>query len=527
MLTKLIRACTQVRRFTNKIIMNRTYESAIKALNTLQSNSSVLKEVSRSNQIHQNDRFEKAKEFCVRAKVPIDELDMLKAIHVSGTKGKGSVCAFCDRILREHGLKTGFYSSPHLVEVRERIRIDGKLISKEKFAHYFWTSWDNLQQACANDMPSYFVFLTIMSFYIFLHEKIDVAIIEVGIGGAYDTTNILRRPWVCGVTLLGRDHLTVLGGTTESIAWNKAGIFKCSVPAFTVPQDEISMKVLSQRAKELKAPLKVVPKMCDYPGEMITKLGIEGQHQFQNASLAAQLCHTWLQRNWEENNCENRSNEIFSDTPTASGVITVAETFPISGTFRNALEKTYWPGRSHCISRENYSLYLDGAHTPKSILASAVWFRKRADEEKYLLSPRKVFRVLIFNCTDLVLYQLIFKKSSDLSDFTHSLSSTLKRCHENHEIWKRLTGEKDSVLLSLNDLDKRFRTMAVPTSSVVTSVSEALNFVLGERELSLRINADSSRISPRADHVQVVITGSLHLVGAAMKVLGPNLVKIQ
>ena len=69
--------------------------------------------------------------------------------------------------------------------------------------------------------------------------------------------------------------------------------------------------------------------------------------------------------------------------------------------------------------------------------------------------------------------------------------------------------------------------MAVPTSSVVTSVSEALNFVLGERELSLRINADSSRISPRADHVQVLITGSLHLVGAAMKVLGPNLVKIQ
>jgi len=168
--------------------------------------------------------------FTERAGVKMEDLDKLSIIHISGTKGKGSTCAFCESILRHKGLKTGFYSSPHLMEVRERIRINGKPLPKEKFAKYFFDCWDNL---CNNgdgqgkaDMPAYFRFLTLMSFHVFLQEKVDVAVIEVGIGGAYDSTNIIRKPVVCGVTSLGMDHVITLGGTLESIAWQKAGIFK-------------------------------------------------------------------------------------------------------------------------------------------------------------------------------------------------------------------------------------------------------------------------------------------------------------
>lgn len=214
--------------------MTRTYEAAVKALNTLQSNASALQEICRTGQIRQSDRFEKAKYFASSTKVPVEELDKLAAIHVSGTKGKGSVCAFCDNILQECGYKTGFFSSPHLVEVRERIRINGKTISKEAFAHYFWECWDNLKQSSSTEMPPYFVFFTVLSFNVFLKEKVDVAIVEVGIGGAYDTTNILRSPWACGVTSLGYDHVAVLGGTVESIAWNKAGIFKVTSQSVVV-----------------------------------------------------------------------------------------------------------------------------------------------------------------------------------------------------------------------------------------------------------------------------------------------------
>lgn len=109
-------------------------------------------------------------------------------------QGKGSTCSFCESILRQHGLKTGFYSSPHLVQVRERIRINGDPISRELFAKYFWEVYDLLikQKENDNDMPAYFKFLTVMAFYVFLKENVDAAIIEVGIGGLYDCTNVLR-----------------------------------------------------------------------------------------------------------------------------------------------------------------------------------------------------------------------------------------------------------------------------------------------------------------------------------------------
>ena len=210
--------------------------------------------------------------------IKTSDLNQLNVIHVSGTKGKGSTCAFAESILRNSGFKTGFYSSPHLVAARERIRINGEPLSKRQFAKYFWSVYKTIERFKDESigMPPYFNFLTVMAFKVFLEEKVDVTILEVGIGGQYDCTNVVPKPIVTGVTSLGLDHCSLLGNTIEQIAWQKAGIFKPSVPAFTVEQNDLAMKVLRNRAKELMCPLQVSPSLSLYPHSNSIELGIKG-----------------------------------------------------------------------------------------------------------------------------------------------------------------------------------------------------------------------------------------------------------
>ncbi|GAA0151507.1 ligase [Lithospermum erythrorhizon] len=121
-----------------------------------------------------------------------EPISQLKVIHVAGTKGKGSTCAFTESILRNCGFRTGLFTSPHLIDVRERFRLDGMDICKEKFLAYFWWCWDRLKEKTSDDipMPSYFRFLTLLAFKIFAAEQVDVAILEVGLGGKFDATNV-------------------------------------------------------------------------------------------------------------------------------------------------------------------------------------------------------------------------------------------------------------------------------------------------------------------------------------------------
>uniref|UniRef100_A0A8D0Y5B4 Folylpoly-gamma-glutamate synthetase n=1 Tax=Sus scrofa TaxID=9823 RepID=A0A8D0Y5B4_PIG len=230
------------------------YQEAVRTLNTLQTNANYLEQVKRQRGDPQT-QLEAMKLYLARSGLQVEDLDQLNIIHITGTKGKGSTCAFAERILRSYGLKTGFFSSPHLVQVRERIRINGQPISPELFTKYFWRLYHRLDEtkddsSCVS-MPSYFRFLTLMAFHVFLQEKVDLAVMEVGIGGAYDCTNIIRKPVVCGVSSLGIDHTGLLGDTMEKIAWQKGGIFKCGVPAFTVPQPDAPLAVLRDRAQEI------------------------------------------------------------------------------------------------------------------------------------------------------------------------------------------------------------------------------------------------------------------------------------
>ncbi|CAH8320546.1 unnamed protein product [Eruca vesicaria subsp. sativa] len=178
----------------------------------------------------------------------------LKIIHVAGTKGKGSTCTFSESILRGYGLRTGLFTSPHLIDVRERFRLNGIEISQGKFVDYFWCCFHKLKEKTSNEipMPTYFCFLALLAFKIFATEQVDVVILEVGLGGRYDATNVIQKHVVCGIASLGYDHMEILGHTLTEIAAEKAGIFKSGVPAFTVPQPDEAMRVLNEKASKLE-----------------------------------------------------------------------------------------------------------------------------------------------------------------------------------------------------------------------------------------------------------------------------------
>ncbi|OAX81349.1 hypothetical protein ACJ72_04302 [Emergomyces africanus] len=211
--------------------MARNYEDAIVALNSLQSNFAIVNAIRQAGPNMNLQAIPEMIEWCQKIGYQPSDLNRLNLIHIAGTKGKGSTCAFISSILsqylrsapesfppdtpRPRISKVGLYTSPHLRFVRERIQINNEPLSEQQFAKYFFEIWDRLEaSAKATGMdpadpaskPVYFRFLTLMAFHTYICEGVDAAIIECGIGGEYDTTNIIDRPIVTGITSLGIDH---------------------------------------------------------------------------------------------------------------------------------------------------------------------------------------------------------------------------------------------------------------------------------------------------------------------------------
>ncbi|XP_078685851.1 folylpolyglutamate synthase, mitochondrial-like [Branchiostoma floridae x Branchiostoma belcheri] len=597
------------------------YEEAVQALNTLQTNAQTLERIRRERGRNAHNSLPQMQAFMDRVGITLDEIDGLSVIHVSGTKGKGSVCAMCESILRAHGYKTGFYSSPHLVQVRERIRINGQPISRDDFSKYFWSCYNKLAQtkdAHSGTMPAYFRFLTIMAFHVFIEEKVDVAVIEVGIGGAYDCTNIVRSPVVCGITSLGLDHLPLLGDTIDKIAWHKAGIIKTGIPAFTVEQPEGAIEVIANQAKEVKAPLHLSPSldMYDWEGRE-AKLGLPGDHQRINATLALQLCHTWLQRRAETQEIDGIANGELEATSSSEGAsspaneedkseVPTAQPFAITERFAQGVESCLWPGRSQTLKRGNVTYYLDGAHTQRSVQVCVKWFRETAlTEEKTIAGP--VARVLLFNVTGdrnpLSLLKLLMPcqfdcavfspniayldigASADQTNYTVTNETQLSRCMVEKTLWEELHQQDavqsevplqtrspvdhqsgdglqvdyvekacctsngpikrvqvgasgsvpskyyctDSTIVAGNSRDGAMseEKLDSPKARVFPCISDALSWVQHGKDKELS-RSNSPQCHPHSSldeavHIQVLITGSLHLIGGALKVLDPSM----
>jgi dihydrofolate synthase/folylpolyglutamate synthase len=280
----------------------------------------------------------------------------LQIIHVAGTNGKGSTCAMIASACRAAGLRTGLFTSPHLVSPTERIRIDGHDVSETRFAELFGIvhrAAEAMVEAGEMDgHPSYFETITAMALLAFC-EATDVVVLEVGLGGRLDATNVVT-PKLTVITPIDYDHEAFLGNTLTLIAGEKAGILKHNVPLVLAPQAEEPDRVIRGRARELECPVMAA---ADYRPEDVelTPYGsrftfkgrpfscpLAGEHQVQNAITAVLACETFGLR--------------LEDV-------------------QEGIEQTRWPGRLEVVARSP-DLILDGAHNPAGARALAAYIER-------------------------------------------------------------------------------------------------------------------------------------------------------
>lgn len=201
--------------------------------------------------------------------------DKLKIIHVAGTNGKGSVCAIIASVLKQAGMNVGLYTSPHIFEYTERIKINGKDISKEDFSKYVFEITKLADQH--NIHLTEFEVLTAVMFKYFADNCVDVAVVETGLGGRFDATNVIKQNLCSIITHIDLDHTERLGNTKSKIAYEKAGIIKPNCPVFTCEGYE----EIKDRADELNSLFVLVA-----PFEDTGNLSIKGEYQQENLSLA-------------------------------------------------------------------------------------------------------------------------------------------------------------------------------------------------------------------------------------------------
>ncbi|KAI9982103.1 hypothetical protein PInf_007991 [Phytophthora infestans] len=465
----------------------------------------------------------------------------LSVVHVAGTKGKGSTCAMVERILRQAGYKTGLFTSPHLVSPCERFRINGKPIADDVFLRHFNAVWDGLERTQDRSGPYppmawFFRFLTLMALHLFADEKVDVVLLEVGLGGRLDATNVFRKPVVCGVSTLDLDHTRVLGETLDLIAYAKAGIFKPGVPAFTTAQDPIAMQMLEKCASETSTPLVCIPTLDGFgPDGVNCKLGLHGDYQRTNAGLAVALASTWLRN--------KRGGDATAQLDFAGALEPVV---------KEGLKLAFWPGRAQLWEDEAHRMrfYIDGAHTLRSLECCAKWFRQAAirttpADKRVLIftihherNVAQLFEPLLLQHFDRVYFcptsssrpslakVHTFSEALEIAGFQHVLAAYLPEelaalddvSNEPHawqftlsRIW---TGLKTYVIK-----EDQSKCVVAVKDSVVDCINE-LRELSDESEASF-IEGEATEVDDQWDeNWSVLVTGSLYLGGEALDFLG-------
>jgi dihydrofolate synthase/folylpolyglutamate synthase len=285
----------------------------------------------------------------------------LKAVHIGGTNGKGSTVTFLRSILQAAGYTVGTFTSPYIEQFNERISVNGKSISDEevlRLANIIRPLADELEETELGG-PTEFEVITAMSFYYFAEvNKVNIVLFEVGLGGRFDSTNIIQ-PIASIITNIGLDHTNILGHSYEEIAFEKAGIIKDRTPIFTAVKQPEALKVIEKQAEKRHAPLSRINQefsiTCNRSlekGEMFTlktmlqtidqlEICMIGKHQTENASLAV-IAAQYLNQ---------QGSIVISDQAIRSG-----------------LKNAYWPARFEILS-ENPLIIIDGAHNDEGITA--------------------------------------------------------------------------------------------------------------------------------------------------------------
>ena len=301
----------------------------------------------------------------------------LKVIHIGGTNGKGSTIAFLKNMLVKLGLRVGVFSSPYLIHYTDQISINGKSISEVKL-EALMADYESLlegEKSAVLQGTTEFEIITALAYDYFAAEKVDVAIMEVGMGGLLDSTNVCQ-PILTGITTIGLDHVALLGDTVEAIAEQKAGIIKQGIPLVTGRIAPEALAVIDRIAEGKDAPRiaygtdyqvghqesVVTGEVFDYTSPVRQgrfQTGLLGLHQIENAGMALALLDTYCQ----ETGRESASNDLIVQ----------------------ALKETRWPGRLEVLSSEPMMI-LDGAHNPHAIKALVATLQERfADYHKEIL----------------------------------------------------------------------------------------------------------------------------------------------
>lgn len=301
----------------------------------------------------------------------------LKVLHIGGTNGKGSTIAFLKKMLEKLGLRVGVFSSPYLIHYTDQISINGESISEARLEALMADYQSLLEgEAVANlQGTTEFEIITALAYDYFALEQVDVAIMEVGMGGLFDSTNVCQ-PILTGITTIGLDHVALLGDTLEAIAEQKAGIIKQGMPLVTGRIAPEALTVIDRIAEGKDAPRLaygtdyqvrhqesvVTGEVFDYTSAVRQgrfQTSLLGLYQIENAGMAIALLDTFCQ----EDGRELASNDFLGQ----------------------ALEETSWPGRLEIVSRDPLMI-LDGAHNPHAIKALLVTLQERfADYHKEIL----------------------------------------------------------------------------------------------------------------------------------------------
>lgn len=275
-----------------------------------------------------------------------DPQKKLRFVHIAGTNGKGSCAAMTASVLRACGYRTGLYTSPYLYRFNERMQVNGEMIEDEALCRHISAVRDKAEKM--DEHPTEFELMTAAAMLYFLEEKCDIVVLEVGLGGRFDATNVVDTPECSIIMNIGLDHTAILGGTVEEIAAEKAGIIKENCPCVLYEQKRSVMDVVAERCRELDAPLttadfSAIEPVFDslegqafrYKGAMYA-LPLLGAHQLRNAAVVLETVGVLRARGWRLED----------------------------GDVEHGLYATNWPGRFELCAEEP-DFIVDGGHNPQ------------------------------------------------------------------------------------------------------------------------------------------------------------------
>ena len=392
--------------------------------------------------------------------------DKLKIVHIAGTNGKGSIFAYLSSILIAAGFKVGRYISPTISCYEERFQINGKYITKDKLARLY----NIVEEAIKREeektglKPTLFEVETAISFLYFKEEEVDYALIEVGMGGRMDATNVIRHPELTVISSISYDHQAFLGDTLEEIAWQKAGIIKESCPVVLSENSDEVCKVIEQEATKKKVKC-IEIKPTDYEVLSETPYGstflwkeqryetkLPGRHQVSNAVTALAASEYLFRKDYEKNNARK-------------AIAKKLDEMNVKSAQQGGIIRTCWPGRLEVLKKEPL-FYRDGAHNPDGAKKLAAFLQKYFTNKKiiYILGvlKDKEYKKMLRYLMPMAKEVYVFKPKNERGLSAQILADTIKEVADvsvtiesdvNAAVFRALdTAKPDDVLVACGSL---------------------------------------------------------------------------